>query len=146
MSVIVQGESFDPGAALTDFSNRIQGAGAMVSFTGFVRDVPAGLLALEIEHYAAMTKRALDDIEQQAISRWHLSGSLIIHRFGSLKPDDIIMMVATAAEHRKAAFEAAEFMMDYLKSRAPFWKKESTRQGDEWVVAKTADEEALKRW
>ena len=99
-----------------------------------------------IEHYPGMTEQALADIAQQASSRWALDDVLVIHRYGNLAPGETIMMVATASAHRKDAFEAADFLMDYLKSRAPFWKKEITRAGADWVAAKDADEKALKRW
>ena len=111
-----------------------------------VRDIAGGLRHMEIEHYPAMTGAALEKIEARAVNRWDLSGSLIIHRYGRLAPGDQIMMVATAARHRVAAFEAAEFLMDYLKSRAPFWKKETTADGEEWVAARDEDEDALDRW
>ena len=101
---------------------------------------------MEIEHYPGMTQKALEKIAAQAQARWSLGDVLVIHRHGALTPGEMIMMVATAAPHRKDAFEAAEFLMDYLKSRAPFWKKEFTRDGAEWVAAKDADEDALTRW
>jgi molybdopterin synthase catalytic subunit len=101
---------------------------------------------MDIEHYPGMTEKALRDIAQTARSRWDLGNVLVIHRHGALRPGDMIMMVATAARHRVAAFEAAEFLMDYLKSRAPFWKREVTREGASWVEAKSDDEAALSRW
>ncbi len=144
--VQVQTESFDAGAELNSFSEAQEGAGAVVSFTGVVRDVAGGLEAMEIEHYPGMTEKAIAGIVEQAKSRWPLTGALVIHRHGRLEPGSQIMMVATASAHRLAAFEAAEFLMDYLKSRAPFWKKELTRDGAGWVAAVEADEDALKRW
>jgi len=113
-----------------------------------VRDLSGGeaISALELEHYPAMTEKALRAIEAAAQARWPLQASLIIHRYGRLDPGARIMMVATAAPHRAAAFEAAEFLMDYLKSRAPFWKKEATAQGGRWVDAREDDETALDRW
>ena len=121
--------------------------GAVVTFTGIVRDLASGdLSAMEIEHYPGMTEAALQKYAAEAQSRWNLGDVLVIHRHGSLTPGEMIMMVATAAPHRKDAFEAAEFLMDYLKSRAPFWKKELTRSGAEWVAAKDTDEDALSRW
>lgn len=146
MAVRVQRETFDPGAELTRFAQTGNETGAVVTFTGLVRDVAGGLQHMEIEHYPAMTQRAIEQIEAQAVDRWDLSASLIIHRYGKLAPGEQIMMVATAAPHRVGAFEAAEFLMDYLKSRAPFWKKEITTDGEEWVAAKGEDEDALKRW
>jgi molybdopterin synthase catalytic subunit len=101
---------------------------------------------MEIEHYPGMTERALTKIAEEAKERWSLGDVLVIHRHGRLAPGDRIMMVATAAPHRKDAFEAAEYLMDYLKSRAPFWKKEITNSGAEWVAAKDEDEDALTRW
>lgn len=119
----------------------------MVTFCGIVRDVPDGTLtALEIEHYPAMTHPAIDTMRREAVTRWSLSNALIIHRFGTMRVGDAIMMVATAAPHRADAFAAAEYLMDYLKSRAPFWKKEITTAGARWVSATDADEDALSRW
>ena len=146
MVVRVQSHPFDPGAELNAFTAATQGAGAVVSFTGIVRDVSGGLTAMEIEHYPGMTEAALTNIVDDATARWDLGGALVIHRHGVLQASDMIMMVATASRHRVDAFQAAEFLMDYLKSRAPFWKKELTRQGDSWVAAKDEDEDALKRW
>ena len=146
MTVRVQSDAFDPGGELNDFSQSITASGALVSFTGLVRDIPGGLNYMEIEHYPAMTQSAIEAMQAEAVKRWSLKSSLIIHRFGRLTPGETIMIVATAAPHRAAAFEAADFLMDYLKSRAPFWKKEVTSSGQEWVAAKEADENALKRW
>lgn len=120
--------------------------GALVTFSGLVRDDTGTLEAMEIEHYAGMTERAIAAIESEAVARWGLTASLVIHRYGRLRPGEQIMMVATAAPHRADAFAAAEFLMDFLKSRAPFWKKEITRDGEGWVSAKDADEAALDRW
>lgn len=142
----VQQAAFDSGAELNAFSAAQDGAGAVVSFSGIVRDVDAGLSAMEIEHYPGMTEKALEAIRDEAMTRWSLNGAVVIHRYGELRPGDVIMMVATAARHRKDAFEAAEFLMDYLKSRAPFWKKERTADGVGWVAARDEDEDALKRW
>lgn len=144
MAVTVQAADFDPAALLEGFG---KGSGAVVTFAGLVRDNAAGnLCEMRIEHYPGMTERALGDIEQQARQRWELADCLIVHRFGSLSPGDRIMMVATASRHRQDAFAAAEFLMDYLKSRAPFWKKEITESGAEWVESRATDEEALDRW
>lgn len=142
----VQSEPFDTGAELNAFSAQVQGAGAVVSFSGLVRDVAGGLSTMEIEHYPGMTQKALTTIRDEAVQRWGLTGALVIHRHGRLQAGDVIMMVATAARHRKDAFEAAEFLMDYLKSRAPFWKKEVTTDGADWVASKAEDEDALTRW
>jgi molybdopterin synthase catalytic subunit len=147
MDIRVQDAAFDMGAELNRFTAQVDGAGAVVSFSGIVRDVEGGdLHAMEIEHYPGMTERALNDIATQAMQRWQLTDALIIHRHGRLMPGAPIMMVATAARHRADAFAAAEFLMDYLKSRAPFWKKEITATSDDWVAARDADEQALTRW
>ena len=145
MVVRVQSEPFDVGAELAGFAAARRDVGAEVSFTGIVRD-DGGLAHMEIEHYPGMTEKALAEIEAEAVKRWDLKACLVIHRYGVLAPGEKIMMVATAAGHRAQAFEAAEFLMDYLKSRAPFWKKEKTADGTSWVAAKDADEDALKRW
>lgn len=146
MDIRVQSEVFDTGELLRDFGKNGQ-VGAIVSFTGVVRDnADSTLQAMEIEHYPAMTKSAITDIATQAETRWNLTDVLVIHRYGTLKTGEPIMMVATASAHRKAAFEAADFLMDYLKSRAPFWKKEITADGSDWVAAKQEDEDALKAW
>jgi len=138
----VQAEPFDAGAEVNGFTAGATGAGAVVSFTGIVRG-DGGLRALEIEHYPGMTESAIAAIIAEARARWELTDVLVIHRYGLLELGAPIMMVATAARHRVAAFQAAEFLMDYLKSRAPFWKKEV---GGDWVKAKAEDEAALDRW
>jgi len=144
--VRIQEAAFDPGAEITAFAQDRTDIGATVTFTGTVRDVNGGLRHMVIEHYPAMTQSAIERIEAEAVRRWNLGDSLIIHRYGRLAPGEQIMMVATAAPHRGDAFQAAEFLMDYLKSRAPFWKKEVTQAGESWVAAKNEDEDALKRW
>lgn len=146
MAVRVQREDFDLGAELTALRHGRTDIGALVSFTGLVRDDTGDLQALELEHYPGMTESTLAEIEAEAHKRWDLNATLIVHRFGPLEPGAQIMMVAAASPHRKAAFEAADFLMDFLKSRAPFWKKETGTDGAEWVDAKEDDEEALKRW
>ena len=146
MAVRVQSEPFDVGAELNGFAQGRTDIGAVVSFTGVVRDTKGDLREMLIEHYPGMTESAIAKIADEAVERWALADVLVIHRFGPLKPSEPIMMVATAAAHRAAAFEAADFLMDYLKSRAPFWKKEVTAKGEAWVAAKDADEDALKRW
>ena len=146
MRLLVQDAAFDAGAELNAFSAGVSGAGAVVSFTGIVRDLTGTLRAMEIEHYPGMTEAAISAIMAEAAARWSLSDVLVIHRYGALKPGAQIMMVATASRHRVAAFEAAEFLMDYLKSRAPFWKKEIGLDGAAWVAAKDEDEQALNRW
>lgn len=147
MAVSVQTEDFDLGQAVRELVGDRTDIGALVTFTGLVRDAADGSLqALELEHYPAMTEKALREIEAQARKRWDLSACLIIHRVGRLEPGDQIMMVATGSAHRRDAFEAAEFLMDFLKSRAPFWKKEHSAKGGNWVDARESDEEALDRW
>ena len=146
MTVRVQTALFDAGAELNGFAQGRTDVGAVVSFTGVVRDTAGDLTEMQIEHYPGMTERAITAIVDEAVIRWDLADALVIHRHGSLKPGTPIMMVATAAPHRAAAFEAADYLMDYLKSRAPFWKKEVTAQGADWVAAKDEDEDALKRW
>ncbi|SMY06860.1 molybdenum cofactor biosynthesis protein MoaE [Flavimaricola marinus] len=146
MSVRVQPEPFDAGAELTAFSAIASGAGAIVSFTGVVRDTEARLSAMEIEHYPGMTESAIAKIVAEARDRWSLTEAMVIHRHGRLAVAEPIMMVATASPHRADAFAAAEFLMDYLKSRAPFWKKEIAADGASWVAAKDEDEDALARW
>lgn len=144
----LQQTAFDPGAELNDFTGNAAGpAGAVVSFTGIVRDDTGQLAYMEIEHYPGMTEKAIGAMIDHATRRWELTAVRVIHRYGRLEPGAVIMMVATASRHRVAAFEAAEYLMDYLKSRAPFWKKEVVRDGTaSWVESKSDDEDALKRW
>jgi molybdopterin synthase catalytic subunit len=147
MDIRVQDCGFDLGAEANAFAARQKGMGAIVTFTGIVRDLGEGdLQAMQIEHYPGMTEKAISKMAEDALSRWNLGDILVIHRHGTLHAEDVIMMVATSSPHRVAAFEAAEFLMDYLKSRAPFWKKEVTREGADWVAAKDEDEDALSRW
>jgi molybdopterin synthase catalytic subunit len=145
--VVVQKAPFDLGEEARNFAAGHSDMGAVVTFTGVVRDTEeAPLTAMEIEHYPGMTEKALSKIASEAASRWNLGDVLVIHRFGRLVPGEMIMMVATAARHRKDAFEAAEFLMDYLKSRAPFWKRELSGESATWVAARDEDENALQRW
>jgi molybdopterin synthase catalytic subunit len=146
MRVAVQSEPFDLGAEVSAFTAGVRGAGAVVSFTGLVRDEGGALSGMEIEHYPGMTEKAISGILDEAVRRWSLADALVIHRYGKLAPGEAIMMVATAAPHRGDAFAAAEYLMDYLKSRAPFWKKELGVGGETWVAAKDDDEAALRRW
>jgi len=148
MRVSVQEERFELGIEAEAFALANNSSGAIVTFTGIVRDADqGGLVAMEIEHYPGMTLKALTDIAQTAMDRWSLGDALVIHRYGRLAPGEQIMMVATASRHRKDAFEAAEYLMDYLKSRAPFWKKEILHDGAaDWVASKDEDEDALTRW
>lgn len=147
MVVRVQAAAFDPAQELAGFSRSAVGAGAIVSFTGIVRDLPGGgLQRLELEHYPGMTERAIVAMVAEARERWHLSDALVLHRFGTFSVGEPIMLLATAAAHRGDAFRAAEFLMDSLKSRAPFWKREVSAQGAHWVQPRAADEDALRRW
>ncbi|WP_265499114.1 molybdenum cofactor biosynthesis protein MoaE [Paracoccus beibuensis] len=144
MTARVQTAPFDLAAELRDFG---AGAGAVVTFTGLVRDDTGQMAALEIEHYPEMTERALSDFGAAAAQRFDLADWRIVHRHGRIEIGDQIMMVATAARHRRAAFDAAGYLMDWLKSRAPFWKREIARDGSAtWVQAKAGDEDALSRW
>jgi molybdopterin synthase catalytic subunit len=144
--IVLQDGPFNFGAEADRFAQRRAVSGAVVTFTGIVRDLGGELQAMEIEHYPGMTEAALTGIAAQAAKRWELEDTLIIHRHGRLLPGEMIMMVATAAPHRVAAFEAAEFLMDFLKSRAPFWKREVTKDGSVWVDVCDEDEAALTRW
>lgn len=146
MRLSVQEAAFDLGVESNAFAAAVSGAGAVVTFTGLVRDNGGNLAAMEIEHYPGMTQRAITAMMEEAKTRWSLVDALVIHRFGVLKGGEPIMMVATAARHRAEAFAAAEFLMDYLKSRAPFWKKEIGADGAAWVAAQQTDEDALRRW
>ncbi|APG48443.1 molybdenum cofactor biosynthesis protein MoaE [Phaeobacter porticola] len=152
MRIAVQDDRFDLGEESQRFMADIvavgANSGAIVTFTGVVRGSDSGdMVAMEIEHYPGMTERAIEQITQEAVQRWSLADVLVIHRHGRLTPGEQIMMVATAARHRSDAFEAAEYLMDYLKSRAPFWKKEMRQDGEgAWVEAKDSDEDALARW
>jgi molybdopterin synthase catalytic subunit len=141
MTVRVQSEDFDLGAEAATLE---VGAGAVVTFTGIVRG--GDVTAMTLEHYPGMTEAALAEIEAEAHKRWNLTGALIIHRVGRLEAGARIMMVAAASRHRAEAFEAASFLMDYLKTQAPFWKKEETAAGAHWVDAREVDNEAAARW
>lgn len=144
----IQREDFDVGAEMRALIAGRTDIGAVVTFTGLVRDFsPAGSVkAIDLEHYPAMAERELKRIELEAHARWSLLGSLVIHRFGYLERGAQIVLVITAAAHRRDAFEAAEFLMDYLKTRAPFWKAEHSREGRRWVDSRVDDDEAAQRW
>ena len=148
MVVRIQAEDFDVGAEITALRRAGAGSGAMVTFTGIVREFTADqrLSAMTLEHYPAMTARTLEAIERKARERWPLDASLIVHRYGRLEPGDNIVLVITASPHRQAAFEAAEFLVDWLKTKAPFWKREESAGGGHWVEAKTTDDSAADRW
>ena len=147
MRISVQLNDFDIGKELQLFNNADTNIGAVVSFQGIVRNnSEKSLLHMDIEQYPGMTKKAISNYVEIAVERWSLYDALVIHRYGKLLLGDRIMMVATAAKHRRDAFQSAEFLMDYLKSRAPFWKKEVTNDGYQWVKAVLDDESALERW
>ena len=144
----VQEADFDPGAEIARLHEGRADIGAVVSFTGFVRGTSHGekLTSMTLEHFPGMTERELTRIAEEAKTRWPLNAVTIVHRFGELKPGERIVLVATASSHRRAAFEAAEFLMDYLKTHAPFWKREKRASGEYWVEAKDSDDEAAARW
>ena len=148
MTVRVQTEDFDVGAELAAMRLASKDIGALVNFVGQVRDMNDGdvVSTLTLEHYPGMTERSLESIEVEAKSRWNIVDSLIIHRVGTLQPLDQIVLVAVTSAHRGEAFKACEFIMDYLKTRAPFWKKEATADGEHWVEAKISDDDAQGRW
>ena len=141
----VQREDFDVGAEMEALARGRTGIGGIASFVGLVRDTD-GIRAMTLEHYPGMTERALEAIEREACERWTLEATLIVHRYGRLTPGERIVLVVTAASHRAAAFEACAFLVDWLKTKAPFWKLEETAQGERWVEAKASDDDAAKRW
>ena len=148
MAVRVQQGDFDVGAELAALSAGNHAIGGIASFVGVVREMAgeAKIGAMTLEHYPGMTERALAEIEAEARQRWPLEACLIIHRYGRLEPGDRIVMVATASAHRQAALEACAFLIDWLKTKAPFWKLEETAAGAKWVDARDTDGEAAKRW
>jgi len=148
MVVRVQTEDFDVGVEITAMRLKYPKAGAIVSFVGQVRDLNDGdnVAAMTLEHYPGMTEKSLAGIVEQALARWSIADALIVHRVGELKPLDQIVLVLVASAHRKDAFTACEFMMDYLKTEAPFWKKEQTPNAERWVEAKDSDDQAKNRW
>jgi molybdopterin synthase catalytic subunit len=148
IEVRVQAGDFDLGHELARLRAGDARVGAVVSFVGTVRDMNDGaqVAAMELEHYPGMTERALEDIVEQASTRWPLYGALVIHRVGPLKPCDQIVLVAVAGAHRGEAFDACEFIIDYLKTDAPFWKKEDTPAGARWVDARISDDSAKAKW
>ena len=151
LHVSVQEADFDVAAESARLTEGRADIGAVVTFAGLVRDRVGGetapsISAMELEHYPGMTAKALTDIAEAALARWPLQGVVVIHRHGRLLPGDRIVLVATASPHRQAAFEAAEFLMDWLKTKAPFWKKETTPDGARWVDARESDDAAAERW
>ncbi|MFT4172589.1 MAG: molybdopterin synthase catalytic subunit MoaE [Rhodocyclaceae bacterium] len=147
MSISVQTADFDVGVELAALGE-VAGAGAVASFVGVVRggDGPDAIDAMTLEHYPGMTEKSLAAIVEEAQSRWSLLGVRVIHRVGRLLPGERIVLVAVATRHRQAAFDACAFIMDYLKTRAPFWKKEETARGAHWVDARESDDAAALRW
>ena len=146
MAVCIQEKPFDVSAEISNFSTKTGSSGAIVTFTGIVRNDSGALDHMIIEHYPAMTKIALKKFTELAIERFELEDALVIHRYGTLKPREIIMMIATAAAHRQNAFSGAQFLMDCLKSRAPFWKKEVSEGLGKWVEPRANDEVELGSW
>lgn len=144
----VQAEDFDLGVELKNMTADNRGIGGLCSFVGLVRDMAGdeNISAMTLEHYPGMTEKALGDIEAEAHTRWSLDATLIIHRFGRLEPGDQIVLVAAASAHREAAFEACHFLIDWLKTKAPFWKLEDTPDGGKWVDARDTDTAAARRW
>ncbi|MBT8472350.1 MAG: molybdenum cofactor biosynthesis protein MoaE [Marinicaulis sp.] len=144
----VSEKPFEPGAELSAFENQTADEGAIVSFLGKVRPKGAGgdLIALKLEHYSGVTERSIADIVAKAEERWSISNSLIIHRVGAIDPGEPIVLVCVAAKHRRDAFKAADFLMDYLKTEAYFWKKEITSAGEEWIEPRKGDYDDVKRW
>lgn len=151
--ILVQEQDFDLAQVYQSLRQEAGDPGAIVTFTGLVRelydqdsDTHNPVTGLFLEHYPGMTEKCLEDIAQQARNRWPLQALCIIHRVGDLRPGDQIVLVGTASAHRHAAFDAAQFLMDYLKSKAPFWKKQQGKQGAEWVASRDSDLEAITRW
>jgi molybdopterin synthase catalytic subunit len=143
----IQRAAFDVGAELAALSAGRTDIGALASFVGLVRDhADAPLTAMTLEHYPGMTEKKLAEIEAEALARWPLQASLIVHRYGRMLPGEPIVLVATASQHRAAALEACAFLIDWLKTRAPFWKLEETSEEDRWVEASGADDQAAARW
>jgi molybdopterin synthase catalytic subunit len=149
----VQREDFDPGAEIAALTKGRTDIGGVVSFVGVVREAAGGakigaqeIKSMTLEHYPGMTEKQLREIDQEANRRWPLSGSLVVHRYGRLKPGERIVLVVTASPHRDAAFDACRFLIDWLKTKAPFWKLEETAQGAGWVEAQAGDDAAAARW
>ena len=146
--VRIQTQAFDPGAEIDRLRRGSARIGAIASFVGVVRDLndAADVQAMVLEHYPGMTEREIEAIVREAVDRWSLIDASVVHRVGHLEPRDPIVLVVTAGTHRHQAFHACEFIMDYLKTRAPFWKKESTPEGERWVASRSSDERAARRW
>ncbi len=148
MKIRIQTEDFDTGAEIAALSKNQPQVGAVASFIGLVRDINAGdqVATLSLEHYPGMTEKAIAEIIEEAQQRWQIIDVTVIHRIGEMKPTDQIVLVAVSTSHRGESFAACEFIMDYLKTRAPFWKKELTPDGSRWVDARSTDDRAAQRW
>ncbi len=148
MSVRIQSEDFDVGAEVAAVHADNPGVGAVAAFVGLVRDINErhDVATMTLEHYPGMTERAIEAIVEEARGRWQVEAVRVVHRVGPLAPTDRIVLVAVASAHRGDAFAACEFIMDFLKTRAPIWKKESTPQGERWVEARASDDRAAERW
>jgi molybdopterin synthase catalytic subunit len=148
MTVRIQADDFDAGAEMAAMRNGNPAIGGIASFVGVVRNANEGdaVSEMTLEHYPGMTEKSIEEIVQQARGRWNVIDALVVHRIGTLKPTDQIVLVIVASAHRGDAFAACEFIMDYLKTRAPFWKKERTPEGARWVDARATDDIAAERW
>lgn len=148
MSIRVQKHDFNVALEIAAMRDNNRSIGAIASFIGLMRDFNEGVnvTSMTLEHYSAMTEKALQKIANNAVSRWKITDVTIIHRIGSFAPGDQIVLVMVASAHRAAAFPACEFIMDFLKTRAPFWKKEMTNEGERWVEPRASDDEAASRW
>lgn len=146
--VVVQSEDFDVNAELLALRNASRQVGAIASFVGLVRDINEGdqVATMELEHYPGMTEKSIQKIVDEAYQRWQVLGAKVIHRVGKLEPSDQIVFVAVSSMHRGDAFAACEFIMDYLKTQAPFWKREATPEGERWVEQRETDHQAAQRW
>ncbi|MBK7661111.1 MAG: molybdopterin synthase catalytic subunit MoaE [Betaproteobacteria bacterium] len=144
----VQAEAFDAGLEIARLTGGRRDVGAVATFIGYVRDLNegSGVSRMTLEHYPGMTERALEDICDEAFGRWDLLDLRVVHRVGALEPGEAIVLVAVSSAHRGEAFAACEFVMDYLKTRAPFWKKEETPEGARWVESRASDDDAAARW
>ncbi|MBH63859.1 MAG: molybdopterin synthase catalytic subunit MoaE [Alphaproteobacteria bacterium] len=144
----VQQEDFDVGAEISNLVGSDKSIGALVTFVGLVRDMNDGdtVADMTLEHYPGMTEKMLEQIRAEAMERWPLSASLVVHRYGRLSPGEKIVLVITASAHRQSAFEANEFLVDWLKTKAPFWKHEEMPKGARWVSARSSDDAAAARW
>ena len=147
-TVRIQEEPFDAGTLIAEAHRADPKVGAVASFIGLVRDINEGsdVSEMTLEHYPGMTERAIENICREAAGRWEVLDARVVHRVGTLRPTDPIVIVVVASGHRGDAFAACEYIMDFLKTRAPFWKKERTESGERWVAARASDDEAAARW